>query len=192
MEVKPIKQMDSFHSLRWSQVNIAIFLLIDVASQIFSMYLLLTKAPSPDEDVILIATIITLIIFLISILPERVPALYGTRVHRMMISFILLRCVATAISTGLVVRFKFRAVITGWMVFQWLYVLFCIIFYLLSKKRKRKSIRKHSMAAAVKHMVSMEATMPLASSDSDVEQYGTMNKNATPHSVNISLKTDRK
>lgn len=182
MDVKPIKQMDSFHSLRWSRINIAIFLLIDIASQIFSLYLLLTKAPSPDEDVILIATIITMIIFLISILPERVPALYGTRVHRMMISFILLRGVATATSTGLIVRFKFQAVITGWMAFQWLYLLFCIIFYLLSKKRKRNSIRKRSMAAAVKHMVSIEATMPLSSGESDVE-YGTMDKSEAPHVV---------
>jgi hypothetical protein len=130
-------------SMTCSKINIAIFLLLDASGILFGFYLLLSHRPDDDEQAILGGLMFTILAFLIAVLPNRIPALYGTQIHRMMVSFLIMRATAIVIAIALIIRFeRGLGMLSVWLCFHIGYMIYCITFYVLSKIRKK---RKHAV-----------------------------------------------
>lgn len=123
-------------SMTCSKVNIAIFIVLDMCATLFAFCLLLTRRPSDDEQMLLFATMVTITCFLVAVLPSRVPALYGARIHRIMLFFLLIRTIAFITALALAVRYEWAVLLTAWLIFHVAYLIFSLSFYILSKRRK--------------------------------------------------------
>lgn len=124
------------NSMTCSKINIVIFVLMDLCGTLFAFSFLLTGAPHDEETLVLFALMVTTGSFLVAVVPGRVPALYGTLVHRIMLSFLMLRTVAFAVALALVIRFERTPMLMAWLVFHTAYLMFALTFYVLSKRRK--------------------------------------------------------
>ena len=126
-------------NLTCCKIIIASFMLLDVAGCAFALWLLLSRAPNDDEEMVLLATMISLGVFVISVLPTRAPPLCGPTADRIMIAFISFRALAVMIAVALVIRFQFPLILIAWLSFHCLYLLFAAAFFLLSKTGNKRS-----------------------------------------------------
>lgn len=117
------------------QLTIKIFLLIDMISQIFGLYMLVFAPTGDDYQIVMFGFVVTLLLFVMSIAPTNVHSLRGLEVSRTFVSF---RFVCGFQAVALCFRLRFNVGAIAWMTFHWLYLSFTVGVLLATMRKYRQ------------------------------------------------------
>ena len=117
------------------QLIIKVFLLIDIISQIFGLYMLAFAPKGHDYQIVMFGFVVTLLLFAMSIAPTNVHSLRGLEVSRTFLSF---RFVSGFEAVALCFRLSFNTAAIAWMLFHWLYLSFTVGVLLATMRKYRQ------------------------------------------------------
>jgi len=139
-----------FYNLDTTRIRntIRVFLLVDIISQIYGLYLIVFVPEDKDHSMVMFASLVVHLLFVVSIAPTNVDSLKGLEVSRKFLSF---RFVVAFEAIVLALRLKFSKAATAWLVFHWFYLSFTIgvLLATLKKYQTQESPKLHRIRRRV-------------------------------------------